>query len=158
MSISATPTNIGAAMIRRPPMLRRRFRNLNVMIVFCLIYYLIGIGRRPYTPGSIGPVAGVEAAANLRTQLFIAPAALIARSCEPGIEAAPRDTERPAQPHRFKLELACKLPPLHDAPSVSLSQQMVSSEPGVGHQNDVSSAFSVRLCEGGRRIRRRSRR
>ena len=41
-----------------------------------------------------------EAGANLRTELFIAPAALTARSCQPSIEATARDTERLAQPVR----------------------------------------------------------
>ena len=55
---------------------------------------------RPHPPGAVGSVARKEACANLRTQLFIFPAALTARSCQPGIEPTPRDTERPAQPIR----------------------------------------------------------
>src|SRR6267378_933368 len=54
----------------------------------------------PHTPGAVGSVARKEAGANLRAQLFIASAALAARSCQPGIEATPRDTERLAQPIR----------------------------------------------------------
>jgi hypothetical protein len=54
----------------------------------------------PHAPGAIGPVAGEEAAANLCAQLFVAPAALTARSRQPGIEPTSRDTERPAQPIR----------------------------------------------------------
>src|SRR5712691_4471855 len=54
----------------------------------------------PHAPGPIGPVAGEEAGANLHAKLFVAPAALTARSCQPSIEAAPRDTECPAQPFR----------------------------------------------------------
>src|SRR5665213_1385475 len=48
----------------------------------------------PHTPGAIGPVTGEEAGANLRAQLFIVLTAPTARPCQPGIEAAPRDTER----------------------------------------------------------------
>src|SRR5207237_10691162 len=54
----------------------------------------------PHPPGAIGSIAGEETGANLRAQLLIAPAAPTARSCQPGIEATPRDTERPAQPFR----------------------------------------------------------
>src|SRR6202042_3547381 len=54
----------------------------------------------PHPPGAIGSIAGEEAGANFRAQLLIAPAALTARPCQPGIEATPRDTERPAQPFR----------------------------------------------------------
>ena len=54
----------------------------------------------PHAPGAIGPVTREEAGANLHAQLFIAPAPLTARSCQPGIEATPRDTERLAQPIR----------------------------------------------------------
>ena len=50
----------------------------------------------PHPPGAVGSVARKEAGANLRTQRFIFPAALTARSCQPGIEPTPRDTERPA--------------------------------------------------------------
>src|SRR3974390_2171833 len=52
----------------------------------------------PYAPGAIGPIARQEAGAHLHTKRFVAPAALTARSCQPGIEATPRDTERPAHP------------------------------------------------------------
>ena len=48
----------------------------------------------PHSPDAVGPVAGKEAGANLRTQRFISPAALTARSCQPGIEPTQRDTER----------------------------------------------------------------
>ena len=54
----------------------------------------------PYSPGAVGPIAGKEARSNLGAELFIAPAAPTARSCQPGIEPTPRDTERPAQPIR----------------------------------------------------------
>src|SRR6478735_4112054 len=54
----------------------------------------------PHPPGAIGSITGEEAGANLRAQLLIAPAALTARPCQPGIEPTPRDTERPAQPFR----------------------------------------------------------
>src|SRR2546423_12737662 len=54
----------------------------------------------PHTPGAVGSIARKEAGANLRGQLFIAPAAPTARSCQPGIEATPRNTERLAQPSR----------------------------------------------------------
>ena len=54
----------------------------------------------PHTPGAVGSVAGEEAGANLRAELFITPAALTARSCQPGIVPTPRDTERLAQPSR----------------------------------------------------------
>src|SRR5665213_274444 len=54
----------------------------------------------PHTHGAIGSVTREEASANLRAQLFIVLTAPTARSCQPGIEAAPRDTERPAQPSR----------------------------------------------------------
>jgi hypothetical protein len=54
----------------------------------------------PHPPGPVGSIAGEEAGANLRAQLLIAPAALTARPCQPGIEPTPRDTERPAQPFR----------------------------------------------------------
>src|ERR1035437_7174327 len=54
----------------------------------------------PYAPGAIGPITREEAGANLRAQLFIVLTAPTARSCQPGIEPAPRDTERPAQPSR----------------------------------------------------------
>ena len=54
----------------------------------------------PNAPGAVGPIARKEAGANLRTELFIAPAALTARSCQPSIEATARDTERLAQPVR----------------------------------------------------------
>src|SRR6202043_4053030 len=52
----------------------------------------------PNAPGAVGPIARKEAGANLRTVLFIAPAALTARSCQPSIEVTARDTERLAQP------------------------------------------------------------
>src|SRR5436190_22129739 len=52
----------------------------------------------PHAPGPIGPIARKEAGPNLRTELFIVAAALTTRSCEPGIEAASRDTERLAHP------------------------------------------------------------
>src|SRR6266481_1641822 len=55
----------------------------------------------PHPPGAIGSIAGEKAGANLRAQLLIAPAALTARPCQPGIEPTPRDTERPAQPFRW---------------------------------------------------------
>jgi hypothetical protein len=54
----------------------------------------------PHAPGTIGPVAGKEAGADLRTQFLIAAAALAAGPCQPSIEAAARDTERPAHPPR----------------------------------------------------------
>src|SRR5271168_1939611 len=54
----------------------------------------------PHPPGAIGSVARKEAGANLRAHLLIAPATLTARSCQPGIEPTPRDTERLAQPFR----------------------------------------------------------
>src|SRR5580692_10025712 len=54
----------------------------------------------PHSPGAIGSIAGEETGANLRAQFLIAPAALAARPCQPGIEPTPRDTERPAQPFR----------------------------------------------------------
>src|SRR5260370_6877704 len=54
----------------------------------------------PHAPGPVGPIAGKEAGANLRTELLIASAALTARSCQPSIEATPRDTDRLAQPIR----------------------------------------------------------
>jgi hypothetical protein len=38
----------------------------------------------PHTPGAVGSVAGEEAGANLRAELFITPAALTARLCQPG--------------------------------------------------------------------------
>jgi hypothetical protein len=48
----------------------------------------------PDTPGTVGPAAGKEAGADLHAEPFITPAALTARSCQPGIEPASRDTER----------------------------------------------------------------
>src|SRR6202171_1626311 len=54
----------------------------------------------PHPPGAVGSVAGEKAGTNLRAQLFVTPAALTARSCQPGIEPTPRDTERLAQPFR----------------------------------------------------------
>ena len=54
----------------------------------------------PHTSGAVGSVAGEEAGANLGAELFITPAALTARSCQPGIVPTPRDTERLAQPSR----------------------------------------------------------
>ena len=54
----------------------------------------------PHAPGPIGPVTGQEACTDLRSQLFVAAAALAARSRQPGVEATARDTERPAQPCR----------------------------------------------------------
>jgi hypothetical protein len=54
----------------------------------------------PHTPGAVGSVAGEEAGANLRAELFITPAALTARSCQPGIVPTPRHTQRLAQPSR----------------------------------------------------------
>src|SRR5258706_4013499 len=54
----------------------------------------------PHSPGPVGSIAGEEAGANLRAQFLIAPAALTARPCQPGIATTPRDTERPAQPVR----------------------------------------------------------
>jgi hypothetical protein len=58
----------------------------------------LGEQIRPDTPGPVGSIAGEEAGANLRAQLLVAPAALTARPCQPGIETTPRDTERLAQP------------------------------------------------------------
>src|SRR6202022_434797 len=55
----------------------------------------------PHPPAAIGSIAGEEAGTNLRAQLLIAPAALTAWPCQPGIEPTPRDTERPAQPFRW---------------------------------------------------------
>src|SRR5271157_5859581 len=52
----------------------------------------------PDPSGAVGPIAANEARPNLGTELLIAAAAPTARSCQPGIEATPRDTERPAQP------------------------------------------------------------
>ena len=52
----------------------------------------------PHAPGAVGPIAGKEARPNLGTERFIAAAAPTAWSLQPGIEATPRDTERPAQP------------------------------------------------------------
>lgn len=52
----------------------------------------------PHPPGAIGPIAVDEARAHLGAELFVASAAPTARLPEPGIEAAPRDTERPAHP------------------------------------------------------------
>src|SRR5436190_932129 len=52
------------------------------------------------TPGPVGSIARQKASANLRANVLIAPAALTARPCQPGIEATPRDTERLAQPFR----------------------------------------------------------
>jgi hypothetical protein len=52
----------------------------------------------PHPPGALGPIAGKEAGADLRTELFVTPAALTARPCQPGIEPTSRDTERLAQP------------------------------------------------------------
>ncbi len=49
----------------------------------------------PYAPGTVGSIAGEEAGTNLGAQFFIAPAALTARPPQPGIEATPRDSERP---------------------------------------------------------------
>src|ERR1700748_1215150 len=54
----------------------------------------------PHPPGAVGSIAGNEAGPDLGAQLFIAATALTARSPQPGIEATPRDTERPAQPIR----------------------------------------------------------
>jgi len=54
----------------------------------------------PHAPGAISSIATQEAGANLRTEFLIALAALTARPRQPRIEAAPRDTERPAQPPR----------------------------------------------------------
>jgi hypothetical protein len=54
----------------------------------------------PHTSGAVGSVAGEEAGANLGAELFITPAALTARSCQPSIVPTPRDTERLAQPSR----------------------------------------------------------
>src|SRR5665811_1756035 len=49
----------------------------------------------PHAPGAIRAFTCEEAVANLRAQLFIVLTAPTARSCQPGIEPAPRDTERP---------------------------------------------------------------
>src|SRR5262249_11110811 len=54
----------------------------------------------PHPPGAVGPVARNEAGAHLCAKLFIASAALAARSCQPAIEPISRDTERLAQPTR----------------------------------------------------------
>src|SRR6266700_7454857 len=54
----------------------------------------------PHAPGAVGPLAGKEAGADLHPKLFVTPAALTARSCQPGIEPASRDTEGLAQPTR----------------------------------------------------------
>src|ERR1700694_2502766 len=62
--------------------------------------YPFGENVVPHPPGAVGTIAGEEAGANLRAQLFVTPAAPTARSCQPGIEPTPRDTERPAQPPR----------------------------------------------------------
>jgi hypothetical protein len=50
----------------------------------------------PYAPGPVGSVALKEANPHLRVQLIIAPSACATQPCELGIEATPRDTERPA--------------------------------------------------------------
>ena len=39
----------------------------------------------PHPPGAVGPIARKEAGADLRAELFIVPAALTARSCQPSI-------------------------------------------------------------------------
>ena len=62
--------------------------------------YPFGEKVMPHTSGAVGSVAGEEAGANLGAGLFITPAALTARSCQPGIVPTPRDTERLAQPSR----------------------------------------------------------
>jgi hypothetical protein len=54
----------------------------------------------PDTPGPVGSIARQKAGTNLRANVLIAPAALTARPCQPGIKPTPRDTERPAQPFR----------------------------------------------------------
>src|ERR1700730_9301025 len=47
-----------------------------------------------------------------------------------------RDASRFDQPHSLKLELACKLPPLHDPPPVpSRHLNSVSAEPAAGHSS-----------------------
>jgi hypothetical protein len=54
----------------------------------------------PNPPGAVGAVAANKAGAHLGAEFIIAAAAPTARPCQPGIEAAPRDTERPAHPIR----------------------------------------------------------
>jgi len=61
---------------------------------------------------AVGPIARQEAGANLRAKLFIASAALTARSRQPCIEATSRETKRLAQPTQAPLRDAgpIKLP------------------------------------------------
>src|ERR1700730_3507130 len=56
-----------------------------------------------------------------------------------------RDASLFDQPHSLKLELACKLPPLHDPPPVpSRHLNSVSAEPAAGHWLPISSGPSRR--------------
>src|ERR1700729_451663 len=50
----------------------------------------------PHPPGAVGSVAGEEAGADHHAELFIVPAALTARACQPRIEPT---RETPSAPH-----------------------------------------------------------
>src|SRR6202020_1866299 len=52
----------------------------------------------PNSSCSIGSITADEARPNLGAELFVTAAAPAARPRQPGIETAPRDTERPAHP------------------------------------------------------------
>jgi hypothetical protein len=52
----------------------------------------------PDPPGSVRPIAADEARANLGAELFIAAVASAARSLQPGVQSAARDTESPSHP------------------------------------------------------------
>ena len=54
----------------------------------------------PHAPGSIGAITPDEAGPHLGRERLIGSAAPAARSLQPGIEPAARDTERPAYPIR----------------------------------------------------------
>ena len=54
----------------------------------------------PDPPRPIGPIALQEARSHPASQFLIAARPSARRSCQPGIEATARDTERPAQPSR----------------------------------------------------------
>jgi hypothetical protein len=66
----------------------------------CRPHDMPSASRSCHPPGTIGPVARQEAGTNLGADILIGAAATTARSCQPGIESASRDTERSLQPLR----------------------------------------------------------
>src|SRR6201999_2748159 len=92
-------THIG----RQPTPARARFKPLLPYQSLDPVQSTSGAFRKhvvPHPPGAIGSIAAQEAGTRLRAQFLVAPAALAARPRQPRMEAAPRDTERPAQPPR----------------------------------------------------------